>query len=69
MDQLMGMNALFNNTNYITSDLPLRTGRNCCCLVVLFFCFLPVWFFVKFCSEVFLFTLLCFIMVEPKVVN
>ncbi|KFP08036.1 Nuclear factor NF-kappa-B p105 subunit, partial [Calypte anna] len=26
MDQLMGMNALFNNTNYITSDLPLRTA-------------------------------------------
>ncbi|XP_069711664.1 nuclear factor NF-kappa-B p105 subunit isoform X1 [Phaenicophaeus curvirostris] len=25
MDQFMGMNALFNNTNYITSDLPLRT--------------------------------------------
>ncbi|XP_075005731.1 nuclear factor NF-kappa-B p105 subunit isoform X4 [Calonectris borealis] len=26
MDQFMGMNALFNNTNYITSDLPLRTA-------------------------------------------
>ncbi|XP_061850202.1 nuclear factor NF-kappa-B p105 subunit isoform X3 [Colius striatus] len=26
MDQLMGMNALFNSTNYITSDLPLRTA-------------------------------------------
>ncbi|NWU97338.1 NFKB1 factor, partial [Upupa epops] len=26
MDQLMGMNALFNNTSYITSDLPLRTA-------------------------------------------
>ncbi|KAM6136622.1 LOW QUALITY PROTEIN: nuclear factor NF-kappa-B p105 subunit [Phoenicopterus ruber ruber] len=25
MDHFMGMNALFNNTNYITSDLPLRT--------------------------------------------
>ncbi|KAM6269465.1 nuclear factor NF-kappa-B p105 subunit isoform 1-T1 [Porphyrio hochstetteri] len=25
MDQFMGMNALFNNTNYIASDLPLRT--------------------------------------------
>ncbi|KAM4674485.1 nuclear factor NF-kappa-B p105 subunit isoform 2-T2 [Amazona ochrocephala] len=25
MDQFMGMNALFNNTNYITPDLPLRT--------------------------------------------
>ncbi|PKU34609.1 hypothetical protein llap_15087 [Limosa lapponica baueri] len=25
MEQFMGMNALFNNTNYITSDLPLRT--------------------------------------------
>lgn len=65
----MGMNALFNNTNYITSDLPLRTGRNCCYLVVLFFCSLPVWFFVKFCSEAFLFALLCFIIVDTKVVN
>ncbi|XP_062430149.1 nuclear factor NF-kappa-B p105 subunit isoform X1 [Rhea pennata] len=26
MDQLMGMNAIFNNTSYITSDLPLRTA-------------------------------------------
>ncbi|NWS31855.1 NFKB1 factor, partial [Polioptila caerulea] len=26
MDQFMGMNALFNSTNYITSDLPLRTA-------------------------------------------
>ncbi|XP_074722934.1 nuclear factor NF-kappa-B p105 subunit isoform X5 [Strix uralensis] len=26
MEQFMGMNALFNNTNYITSDLPLRTA-------------------------------------------
>ncbi|XP_062348966.1 nuclear factor NF-kappa-B p105 subunit isoform X1 [Cinclus cinclus] len=25
VDQFMGMNALFNSTNYITSDLPLRT--------------------------------------------
>ncbi|KAM6077008.1 nuclear factor NF-kappa-B p105 subunit isoform 2-T2 [Chlamydotis macqueenii] len=25
MDQFIGMNALFNNTNYMTSDLPLRT--------------------------------------------
>ncbi|XP_061216888.1 nuclear factor NF-kappa-B p105 subunit isoform X2 [Neopsephotus bourkii] len=25
MDQFMGMNTLFNNTNYITPDLPLRT--------------------------------------------
>ncbi|XP_064366608.1 nuclear factor NF-kappa-B p105 subunit isoform X2 [Dromaius novaehollandiae] len=25
MDQFMGMNAIFNNTSYITSDLPLRT--------------------------------------------
>uniref|UniRef100_A0A672U4J8 Nuclear factor NF-kappa-B p105 subunit n=1 Tax=Strigops habroptila TaxID=2489341 RepID=A0A672U4J8_STRHB len=37
MDQFMGMNALFNNTNYITSDLPLRTGRNCCYLIFLLF--------------------------------
>ncbi|NWZ34533.1 NFKB1 factor, partial [Brachypodius atriceps] len=26
VDQFMGMNALFNSTNYITSDLPLRTA-------------------------------------------
>ncbi|XP_065593019.1 nuclear factor NF-kappa-B p105 subunit isoform X1 [Cyrtonyx montezumae] len=26
MDQLMGMNTIFNNTGYITSDLPLRTA-------------------------------------------
>ncbi|XP_025934200.1 nuclear factor NF-kappa-B p105 subunit isoform X3 [Apteryx mantelli] len=26
MDQFMGMNAIFNNTSYITSDLPLRTA-------------------------------------------
>ncbi|NXL85091.1 NFKB1 factor, partial [Alectura lathami] len=26
VDQLMGMNAIFNNTGYITSDLPLRTA-------------------------------------------
>ncbi|KAM6361415.1 nuclear factor NF-kappa-B p105 subunit isoform 6-T8 [Alca torda] len=26
MEQFMGMNALFNNTSYITSDLPLRTA-------------------------------------------
>ncbi|XP_064004479.1 nuclear factor NF-kappa-B p105 subunit isoform X1 [Pogoniulus pusillus] len=25
MDQLIGMNTLFNSTNYITSDIPLRT--------------------------------------------
>lgn len=33
----MGMNALFNNTNYITPDLPLRTGMNCCCLIAVSF--------------------------------
>ncbi|NWR93222.1 NFKB1 factor, partial [Furnarius figulus] len=26
VDQFMGMNALFNTTNYITSDLPIRTA-------------------------------------------
>ncbi|XP_064273154.1 nuclear factor NF-kappa-B p105 subunit isoform X5 [Passer domesticus] len=26
VDQFMGMNALFNSTNYITADLPLRTA-------------------------------------------
>ncbi|XP_009687645.1 nuclear factor NF-kappa-B p105 subunit isoform X3 [Struthio camelus] len=26
MDQFMGMNTIFNNTSYITSDLPLRTA-------------------------------------------
>ncbi|XP_027532931.1 nuclear factor NF-kappa-B p105 subunit isoform X1 [Neopelma chrysocephalum] len=26
MDQFIGMNALFNSTNYITSDLPMRTA-------------------------------------------
>lgn len=28
MDQFMGMNTLFNNTGFITSDLPLRTGKS-----------------------------------------
>jgi len=69
MDQLMGMNALFNNTNYITSDLPLRTGRNSYsdCAVVLLL--LPVCFFAKFFSEAFLFTLLYFVILDPKVVS
>ncbi|NWY75431.1 NFKB1 factor, partial [Erithacus rubecula] len=36
VDQFMGMSALFNSTNYITSDLPLRTGKNPYCLSSLF---------------------------------
>lgn len=63
----MGMNALFNNTNYITSELPLRTGKNCCSLIVLLSsCFFQFVFFVKFFSEAFWFTLLYFVILVPK---
>lgn len=59
VDQFMGMNALFNSTNYITSDLPLRTGRNPHYLMVLLSC----WFFLfvlrSSFQSLFLFTNLC----------